>query len=610
MFGDFIKKENNNNISLDTEREAESKNLTLPKKLYIKLLEYAQNNLNNMLSQTGKCIWYHANYKSPYFDNLCFLYGNTVFSVLIEVIDENNTSYLRQKHIDRQLAVAEQYNFIPCKYSVVVPNPYDLNNVRIKALNNGLNLVHTQTNEKIVPKNIATNEKVLMSDWEIRHFSILFTAANLKSQGCKIARLQDTMEVDPQIWFYTPDGISSWAIVRFSTPDKKEELDEDKLNQILSHGFKNNGFIAEVQVNPEEGTKLYRNTNPNAQITSFRSIHSLKDFETKSKGDIFKEDCKELVLSSVAHKKISLGSLCEIYSIPNYPGYLLKIGTTHVRSINEFPDNYKFVKIRYSKSVEDNEYFGLPVYAMLPEDSPITKRGYITPLEIKNDRDKQLIILRKIPGEPVGAQYRHFFLDIAGEGDIYAFKEQSKNLMEIYAKYGEECTRSVLNRMAQGLLSLKKDELGPGSKPYKFVEPKIYETGYRIFLIHYFDTLKQLAALPQEAYNQAVENILLPVDLTFDFNHPKNTLIDYSKNKFYFIDFEYRKEIIEAAKKENSIEKFRDILLGKNIHLSIQPKDMLFNAPNINTYNKLAKIITLKLNNAAPNNLKLTTNSY
>ena len=133
--------------------------------------------------------------------------------------------------------------------------------------------------------------------------------------------------------------------------------------------------------------------------------------------------------------------------------------------------------------------------------------------------------------------------------------------------------------------------------------------GYRIFVNHYLGNLVRLAELPQESYNNAVENLLSPKDFTFDFNHPQNTFINYENNEFYFIDFFYGKQ---PTQEENSavIENFRNALLGRNIHLKIQPKDLLFNNTDKEIYKTLSEIITSKINNAAPSHLKLNTNSY
>lgn len=60
--------------------------------------------------------------------------------------------------------------------------------------------------------------------------------------------------------------------------------------------------------------------------------------------------------------------------------------------------------------------------------------------------------------------------------------------------------------------------------------------------------------------------------------------------------------------KENIIQKFRDVLLGKNIHLKTQPKDLLFYKADADDFYKYAEIITSKINKAAPKNLILTEN--
>lgn len=226
----------------------------------------------------NNCRWLRAEYTYPAFDSMNFIYKNKIFSVIIDIQDMEGNSYLPDEFIKRQMFAAKYNNLIPCKFPVVVDNPHNPDIKTARALREGWNLYHTETGEFIIPEHIATTEKILMSEWEIRNFSIVFVRKYLQAKQLKVLSFQDTLEVDPQIWFEDADGKKCWIVVRCAKFPQKEAEMPEKLNEIIRRCFTFDGYFAGIVLNPvnkEDGDKeLYRNGNVNIEFKGMEKIHS------------------------------------------------------------------------------------------------------------------------------------------------------------------------------------------------------------------------------------------------------------------------------------------------------------------------------------------------
>ena len=98
--------------------------------------------------------WLRMEYTYPAFDSMNFQTKNKIFSVIIDIQDDNGDSYLPEHYIKRQLYASKTYNLIPCKFPVIVSNPHNPDYKNIKPKTEGLNLFHTENNSVILPSSI------------------------------------------------------------------------------------------------------------------------------------------------------------------------------------------------------------------------------------------------------------------------------------------------------------------------------------------------------------------------------------------------------------------------------------------------------------------------
>lgn len=249
-----------------------------PSKLLLFSRDIAGTQIQKNMAILNDCRWIRAEYTYPAFDSMNFIYKNKVFSVIIDIQDEEGKSYLPEVYAQRQLYAAKEHNLIPCKFVVIIDNAEEPDFEKVRAKSGGWNLYHTETNEEIIPEHLATVEPTEMSEWELRNFTIRFVMKLLKSQNMKIHSFQDTLEVDPQIWFETPEGKKCWVIVRHALSPEKEAKKPDKLKEIIRRCFKYDGYFAGILLTPandvEKDMKLYRNGSVKIDFSGIEKIHS------------------------------------------------------------------------------------------------------------------------------------------------------------------------------------------------------------------------------------------------------------------------------------------------------------------------------------------------
>ena len=258
-------------ISKESQRVASAP----PSDLLLYARDIAGNQIQKNMEMLNHCRWIRFEHTYPAFDNMCFVYRNKVFSVVIDIQDEEGKSYLPEEYIKRQLRAAECYNLIPCKFPVVAS---DMNEPEIETVvskTGGWNLFRTDTEEAVFPGQLATMEEVLMSDWELHHYGIRFVIKYLKSKSMKSLNFQDTLEVDPQVWFEDDMGRRCWAVVRTQISNGKDIKKPKKIDEIIRRCFKHDGYFIGVGVTPVGSDVIYRGGKMNMTFVRFEKIHSV-----------------------------------------------------------------------------------------------------------------------------------------------------------------------------------------------------------------------------------------------------------------------------------------------------------------------------------------------
>jgi hypothetical protein len=149
--------------------------------------------------------WLKPDQTWPSFEHFIFGFRNQIFAVLVATTADGQIS-LSNKEIDRCLEPCASNNLVPCLFLV--------DELTMRPCRDGWNLVHLLTRKPINPENIATEEQVEMSEWELRNYSIQVVKNHIKNQGMNVVSSQDILQIDPQIWFVDKDGARAWVIVR------------------------------------------------------------------------------------------------------------------------------------------------------------------------------------------------------------------------------------------------------------------------------------------------------------------------------------------------------------------------------------------------------------
>jgi hypothetical protein len=151
--------------------------------------------------------WIKADLTWPSFDDLTFGYRNQVFSVLVEPM-KGGRSLLSSNTIERCREAARDNHLVPCVFPIEIDS--------LRPASTGWNLYHLETREPVIPEDIASDEKIPMSKWEMRNFAIQIVISHLEGEeiGARVLSFTDVLGIDPQVWFETPPGSRNWIVVR------------------------------------------------------------------------------------------------------------------------------------------------------------------------------------------------------------------------------------------------------------------------------------------------------------------------------------------------------------------------------------------------------------
>jgi hypothetical protein len=74
-------------------------------------------------------------------------------------------------------------------------------------------LVGALTGEAIHPVTLISDEKIEMTDWEVRDFAVQIVRDHLNQTGRELMSWQGNPGVDPSLWFVNNSG-PEWVVVR------------------------------------------------------------------------------------------------------------------------------------------------------------------------------------------------------------------------------------------------------------------------------------------------------------------------------------------------------------------------------------------------------------
>lgn len=185
--------------------------------------QFSRYNKRTVSSSYDGFKWIKAEFMSLSADHLSFAYKGSVFSVFVEVSDEVSTSF-EQKEKYRLLGFCHKNNLIPCLFKIEVREKQSyslshLNDVEMVPFTLGWNLYHAETNERLNPEFIASDDLTPMSEWELLNFAIQIVRSDVEKQGYRLLSYCDIPDVNHQIWIEDDKGNVSWVFVKYASGD-------------------------------------------------------------------------------------------------------------------------------------------------------------------------------------------------------------------------------------------------------------------------------------------------------------------------------------------------------------------------------------------------------
>jgi hypothetical protein len=170
----------------------------------------------------GALNWLKASLIPPFLEHLSFRLGNQLFFVRVEDVDNEVQS---PGTIEGLLSVADG-----CKGHACV--------MYMKRTGDEWNcvmpfwgLLDARTEKPIDPVALITDEKVVMTDWELQDFAVQVVRDSLKSDGKEIMSWQSNPNIDPSIWFLGSTG-PEWIVVRTARWPEREAVVPSNVEEI------------------------------------------------------------------------------------------------------------------------------------------------------------------------------------------------------------------------------------------------------------------------------------------------------------------------------------------------------------------------------------------
>jgi hypothetical protein len=158
----------------------------------------------------GALNWVRDHLHPPLTDHLSFRIGNQIFCILINETGSGPCSVSRAEE-DRLVAFCERHRLIACRYDL--RRAPDGLHAKEGA---GWNLVGLPGGCPINPVALVSDERILMSAWEIHDFGLQIVRRHLADNNCVVTSYQNMLDLDPGVWF-EKEGHLHWCMVRTVT---------------------------------------------------------------------------------------------------------------------------------------------------------------------------------------------------------------------------------------------------------------------------------------------------------------------------------------------------------------------------------------------------------
>ena len=244
---------------------SEAKDTAQPEKDFVKAFEMAIETINQ---QGGdKVVWLRDYLHSPVHEHLSFVFGNKVYSVIID-----NKGLIEKELVQKQQDFCKANNLTPAVFAVDITD-----DGIFKPRGKGWNLFESYGMQPINPESLATDKKIEMSDWEVHDLAVKTACHQLRESGKLVATYQTHPLVYPAIWMGDSEEPEEWVVVqgvRATDEVKALEVPDETEAELRSKGKA--GYVTTVvlaALDDAEDKKLYRGDNIQTTLLGFQKVH-------------------------------------------------------------------------------------------------------------------------------------------------------------------------------------------------------------------------------------------------------------------------------------------------------------------------------------------------
>lgn len=174
----------------------------------------------------GALSWLKATLSPPFLEHLSFRIGNQLFFIRVE---DSSGEITGPGSIDGLRRIAEMGNGVACLM------PMNRSGTDWKPAKSGWGLIGLETGELVDPVALITDERVVMTDWEVHDFAVQVVSNHIVDElGFTLRSSQSDPEVSPSIWFEGEDG-PEWVVVGAVRYPLKEAALPQNISDIAAH---------------------------------------------------------------------------------------------------------------------------------------------------------------------------------------------------------------------------------------------------------------------------------------------------------------------------------------------------------------------------------------
>jgi len=215
---------------------------------FIALFQAARRHLQQVGGE--EMDWLRTEFNFPFRDHLSFRLGNRLFFLLVATADEDIESPGSLEALEELAAEANGIAGI-----MLMTRASD---GEFKPYGSGFSLFEFDFVTPIEPANLVTDERVVISDWELQRCAIQAMMMHLEKHHFTVLNTEVDPQGAPAIWFRSAEGYAHWMVVKgLRYPDRDAPLPptwEEKVKFMAEQVPNSKGFYGIVTIASPDDT--------------------------------------------------------------------------------------------------------------------------------------------------------------------------------------------------------------------------------------------------------------------------------------------------------------------------------------------------------------------